>query len=110
MSLYFKPTIAATFEHIKPVVPVVKIKPPEPVPIQVVKIALVLAGERNQASWNSCELNLLVNMRALRLTYRECGKHLNRSTNSCGSAVHTHDLYQAILDKQQELIEDVLNG
>ena len=107
MSLIFKPTIAATFEHIKPVAPVIKVIPPALQPI-LAKIILSIDG-RNQSAWSLYELNLLINLRALKITYSECGKHLNRSTNSCGSAVHTHDLYAAIEDKQKDLINGVLN-
>lgn len=109
MSIIFKPTIATTFEHIKQLAQVVaKVKPP--VPVQVTKLPAVFEGERNQNSWTSHEINLLINMRALRLTYRECGQHLNRSTNSCGSAIHTYNLYDVIIDKQKELVKEVLNG
>jgi hypothetical protein len=106
MSLIFKPNISDTFEHIKPDVPIMKAAPPVIVP-EAMKLVFSIDG-RNQSIWNSYELKLLVNMRALRLTYRECGSHLNRSTNSCGSAVHTHDLYAAIKSKQKKLIEGVL--
>tara|TARA_R110000803_G_scaffold177463_1_gene239849 strand:+ start:530 stop:859 length:330 start_codon:yes stop_codon:yes gene_type:complete len=108
MSLIFKPTIADTFEHIKPFVPIMKAVPPPVIVPEVMKLVFSIDG-RNQSMWNSYELQLLVNMRALRLTYRECGGHLNRSTNSCGSAVHTHDLYAAIESKQKKLIEGVLS-
>ena len=112
MSIVFKPTISTTFEHIKPVVPVapvvVEVKPPEPV--QVTELPKVFEGERNHSAWTSHEIKLLINMRALRLTYKECGQHLNRSTNSCGSAIHTYNLYDVIIDKQKELVDEVLNG
>jgi len=108
MSLLFKPTIAATFEHIKPVVPVVKIKPKVIEPT-IIKLVLDIDG-RNQSAWSLHDLNILAHLRALGVTFVECGKHLNRSTNSCGSAVHTHNLYDAIKDKRKEIINGALNG
>lgn len=107
MSLIFKPNISDTFEHIKPDVPIMKAVLPVIVP-EVMKLVFSIDG-RNQSMWNSYELKLLVNMRALKLTYRECGGQLNRSTISCGSAVHTHNLYDAIKDKRKEIINGVLN-
>ena len=102
MNLLFKPKIADSFEHIKPVIDTPKhIKlVPEPKAIKV-----VFAGDgRIQSAWSSNELKFLVEMKALKLTYKACGKHLNRSANSCAGAVHTHNLYSEILDKQEELI------
>jgi hypothetical protein len=102
MSLLFKPKIADTFEHIKPV-----IDTPKHIKLVAKTKAskIVFAGDgRIQSAWSSNELKFLIEMKALKLTYKACGKHLNRSANSCAGAVHTHNLYSAILDKQEELI------
>tara|TARA_R110000764_G_C10846989_1_gene364876 strand:- start:100 stop:423 length:324 start_codon:yes stop_codon:yes gene_type:complete len=107
MSLLFKPTIADTFEHIRPVA-TINVKPQ--VAESEINKPLINSNGYLCGIWSSREINLLINMRALQLTYRECGKHLNRSTNSCGSAVQTHNLYKSIEDKKEILINGVLNG
>ena len=84
--LSFKSKIAETFEHLNPT--------PKPKAIQ--------------SDWSCSELKFLVEMKALKLTYKECGKHLNRSASSCLGAIHTHNLYSAILDKQKDLINTII--
>ena len=107
MSLLFKPKIADTFEHIKPVV--LATVAPKLAEAKPEAVKLVLAGDgRIQSAWSSNELKFLVEMKALKLTYKACGVHLNRSANSCAGAVHTHNLYSAILDKQKELIDTLV--
>tara|TARA_B110000211_G_C13716568_1_gene394133 strand:+ start:165 stop:503 length:339 start_codon:yes stop_codon:yes gene_type:complete len=106
MSLSFKPKIAETFEHIKPVIDTPKHVKPTP---NSKAIKLVFAGDgRIQSAWSSNELKFLVEMKALKLTYKACGVHLNRSANSCAGAVHTHNLYSAILDKQKDRINTLV--
>jgi hypothetical protein len=106
MSLLFTPKIAETFEHIKPDEPIV------PVVLKVVApiiVAPILDDDgRLQSAWSSREIQLLVELRAQKLTYKECGKHLNRSLYSCAGAINTHDLHGAIADKQQEQLNAVL--
>ena len=91
-----KSKITETFEHRNPT--------PKPKANK-----LVLAGDgRIISAWSCSELRFLVEMKALKRTYKECGKHLNRSASSCFGAIHTHNLYSAILDKQEDLINTII--
>jgi hypothetical protein len=108
MSILFKPKIAETFEHIKPLAPIVPIRLKVVAPT-IVKPVFASDG-RLQSAWSSFELQFLVELKVLKITYKVCGQYLNRSANSCAGAIHTHNLYSAIAEKQQEQLDAVLSA
>jgi len=59
--------------------------------------------------WPKNDLNKLVNLRAIGVTYKACGVILGRSANSCGSAIQTNNLYSAVQTKRNQLIKEALN-
>jgi hypothetical protein len=58
--------------------------------------------------WSSEELDKLIAMRALSMSYPECGSALNRSSNSCGSAVYTNNLYDTINKLRKRMIKEAI--
>jgi hypothetical protein len=60
--------------------------------------------------WSASELNTLVAMRVISMSYPECGEVLSRSAASCGSAVFTNNLYQIINDLRKEKIKGALQS
>ena len=94
MSLIFKPTVAPTYKHM----------------LKDVEVIEVAKDRSNKQSWNMAEINILINLRAVKLSHKECGERLKRSANSCSSVIHANNLYVDILKKRNELIEGFLNG
>jgi len=58
--------------------------------------------------WPEEDIDKLVKLRAIGVTYKACAKTLGRTANSCGSAVQTHDLYGAVLARRKQLIKEAL--
>ena len=86
MSLVFKPRIAFNFGSGKS--SNVKNKP----------------VRREEIEWSETDTEKMVVLRAFRCTYRECGKHFNRSAEACSSLVQKKDLGPAIIAKREELL------
>tara|TARA_R110000796_G_scaffold142745_2_gene259288 strand:- start:83 stop:373 length:291 start_codon:yes stop_codon:yes gene_type:complete len=63
---------------------------------------------REQLLWPDSDLHILIELRALRVSFVECGKVLKRSANSCTMAVATNNLYEAINKKRNKLIKEVI--
>ena len=96
MNLVFRPKVSASFEHLKDAA--------------VAPLLLPNKVTQRRNFWTNEELETLVNLRSINIPLSECGKHLRRSINSCGGAVHKYDLYSVIEQKRKKLIQVVLNG
>jgi len=59
--------------------------------------------------WSTTELNNLVELRAIGLSYKDCAKLLGRSQTACISACDGNSLHSAIGKRRQKLINEVLN-
>jgi len=64
---------------------------------------------REITHWSTKELNKLADLKAIGLTYIQIGKLLNRSANSCGTAIHSNDLKKIYKLRRQKLIEEIIN-
>lgn len=95
MNLVFKPKVSASFEHLKDA---------------VIDAVLLPNKIKPRNFWTDEELEILANLRSINIPLSVCAKHLRRSINSCGGAVHKYDLYATIAKKRKELIHVVLNG
>jgi len=58
--------------------------------------------------WSAEELDKLIAMRTLNMSYPKCGSALNRSANSCGSAVYTNNLYDKINKLRKRMIKEAV--
>ena len=58
--------------------------------------------------WTNKELNKLVELKALGLTYTAIGPILNRSPNSCGVAISDKNLISKYKKRRLELITEVM--
>ena len=65
---------------------------------------------REQLLWPDSDLDILIELRVLRVSFVECGKVLKRSANSCTMAVATNNLYEAINKKRKKVIAEVLEN
>ena len=63
---------------------------------------------RNQESWIDSDLDLLMELRALSVSFVDCGKILKRRPASCTMAVSTNKLYEAISKKRKQLINNTI--
>lgn len=61
---------------------------------------------REAKLWLTKELNSLVSLRALSVTYKECAIIIGHSESSCASAIANHDLYAAVRNKRAALIAE----
>ena len=88
MSLVFKPKIPDYFKG----------------PVGVEKIK-----HRAINPFSKGEVELLVKLRALNMSYKECGAILKRCEGNCSHTVFRLKLYSEIDRKRQILIDEVLN-
>ena len=61
--------------------------------------------ERNP--WSEKEIDLLINLRAIGVSYRDCGRILHRSQSTCSSMVANSNLYWRINEKRKANINEV---
>lgn len=92
MSIVFIPKIP---ENLKPVAPMDKTTGPRP-------------SQQGSIPWSDKDLVCLVELRAMGVTFRDCGPMLSRTQGACVTAVVTNDLYGAITAKRQTLINQVM--
>ena len=88
MGIVFKPVIPKTYTHnvwVKP-----KVKRPTPV------------------IWSDPDMVRLINLRAMGVSFKECGPLLNRTMSACVAAVDSNNLYRAIGTRRQVLIKEIL--
>jgi len=88
MSIVFVPKIADSFSSLKPTVVEVKPKP--------------------DTSWTEKELTLLVNLKAIGMSYKNIGKKLNRSQDSCSLTMIRNDLKWVYKDIRKQMINEVM--
>jgi|TARA_B110000902_G_scaffold110494_1_gene130449 hypothetical protein len=60
--------------------------------------------------WSTTELNNLVELRAIGLSYKDCAKLLGRSQTACISACDGNSLHSSIGKRRQKLINEVLDN
>ena len=96
MSLVFIPKIP---EHFRTAAPVKKVKVPRNPQLPPV--------DRNL--WSDKELGSLVELRAMGVSYKDCGDLLARTQGACITAVVTNDFYGAISKKRKSLIARALD-
>tara|TARA_B110000261_G_scaffold147494_1_gene172478 strand:+ start:1348 stop:1671 length:324 start_codon:yes stop_codon:yes gene_type:complete len=63
----------------------------------------------NTVYWSTVELSILIQLRALGLSYKDCGIQMNRTQGSCVSAVDSNNLYSEVDKKRKALIKEALN-
>ena len=112
MSIIFKSKIAENYDYLKPEKATAAVA-------KVIKTAfsfgsgkrgpVVKTVPRETVFWAKKDLSILVNLRAIGVTYKVCGVTLGRSANSCGSAIQTNNLYSAVQTRRDQLIKEALN-
>ena len=65
---------------------------------------------RETVYWKTTELNNLVELRAIGLSYKDCSKLLGRTQSSCVAAADGNDLHSKIAKKKKQLIDQALNN
>ena len=63
----------------------------------------------NTVYWSTVELSILVQLRALGLSYKDCGLKMNRTQGSCVAAIESNNLYGEVDKKRKALIKEALN-
>ena len=105
MSLIFKPKIADSFKSDTPVVDTVK----KAFHFASGKSApRVKTVHRELVHWTTKELNRLVALKALGLTYAAIAPIIGRSANSCGTAMSSNKLHSKYKERRESLINEIL--
>ena len=94
MSIVFIPKIAFSFDTLKPTIVTAKPKSE--------------AALREYNSWTDKDLTLLVNLKAIGMSYRHIGKKLHRSQDSCSLAMSRNELKWVYKDIRRQLVEEVM--
>jgi len=90
MSLIFKPRIAYHFGSAK------------------FLAAKARNSHQEQYTWEEKEIELLIELRALKVSFSQCDKMLKRKQGSCSNCIQFRNLYEKINSKRQALIQGVL--
>jgi len=112
MSIVFVPKIAYSFAALKParhehvVEHVLDDKIVTPRVITVKPISEAALREYN--SWSVKELTIMVNLRAIGMSYRSIARHIHRSQDACAIAFNRNDLKDIYKGIRAKLIEEVL--
>lgn len=113
MSIVFVPKIAYNFNALKPnrheqyVEHVLEDKVViEPAVITVKPLSEAALREYN--SWSVKELTIMVNLRAIGMSYRSIARHIHRSHDACALAFHRNDLKEIYQGIRAELVAEVL--
>jgi len=88
MSIVFVPKIAYSFESLKPTV--------------------IAVNPKSDTFWTERELTLLVNLKAIGMSYKNIGKKLNRSQDSCSLTMIRNDLKGVYKDIRKQMINEVM--
>ena len=88
MSIVFKPVIPKAFSP--QVKANAKVKRPTPV------------------IWSDPDMVQLINLRAMGVSFKDCGPLLNRTMSACVAAVDSNNLYRAISTRRQVLIKEII--
>ena len=113
MSLLFKPNIADSFEHIKPVV----LATVEPKLVEVEPEVAKSQGKPRKSlnpnrvklvrrPWTTVEIKKLIELRANKTCDNTCAKILNRTPKSCRMAIWGKGLLPEIKARRLEIIKD----
>jgi len=94
MSIVFIPKIAFSFDALKPAE--VRGKPTSPKAL------------RQYNSWTDKDLTLLVNLKAVGMSYRNIAKVLHKSQDSCSVAMSRNELQSAYKDIQAKLVAEIM--
>ena len=110
MNLLFKPKIADSFEHIKPVVLATitpKIVEAEP---EVIKSKCKPRKRLNpnrvklvRRPWTTVEIKKLIEVKAIKVSDKECARIFDRTAKSCRMAIWGKKLMPAIRARRLEL-------
>ena len=92
MSLIFKPRIAYHFGSAKFLAAKAKARNPH----------------QEQYTWEEREIEFLIELRALKVSFLQCDKMLKRKQGSCSNCIQYRNLYEKINSKRQALIQGVL--
>ena len=65
---------------------------------------------RTVRNWTTEDLQTIINLRAINLTYKECGNVMGVSGCVISSAVDANNLYSAINKKRKKVIAEVLEN
>ena len=112
MNIVFVPKIAYNFDALKPTrheqyVEHVKGYEVDKPPVIAVK-PLSEAALREYNSWSVKELTIMVNLRAIGMSYRSIARHIHRSQDACALAFHRNDLKEIYQGIRAELVAEVL--
>jgi len=88
MSLIFTPKIPKEFSNQVKVKP--KVKRPPPI------------------VWSDSDLTRLINLRAMGVSFKECGPLTDRTMSACVAAVDSNNLYGSISARRHVLIKEIL--
>ena len=66
--------------------------------------------KRIRNTWTEEEIDVLINLRALGVTFRDVGFALGRRSQTAAAKVHGAMLYGEIRDRRKKLIDDVLEN
>jgi hypothetical protein len=92
MSLIFKPRIAYHFGSAK----------------FLASKAKASNSHQEQYTWEEREIEFLIELRALKVSFLQCDKMLKRKQGSCSNCIQSRNLYEKINSKRQALIQGVL--
>lgn len=97
MSLIFVPKIPERFKQ-KVVVKRIVAKPDQPMVVKPDQ------PKRKQRKWDKKELELIVNLRALNVSFVDIGAKLRRRPESCAMKVHVNELSFKIKERRATLL------
>ena len=63
---------------------------------------------QEQYTWEEREIEFLIELRALKVSFLQCDKMLKRKQGSCSNCIQSRNLYEKINSKRQALIQGVL--
>lgn len=92
MSLTFVPKIPA---HLRQIAPMDKVKQPR-LPVL------------ERKPWSDDDVETLIRLRAIGISYKDCGAILTRSPSTCVTAIAYGDLYARVSTARKKLIDAAL--
>ena len=60
-------------------------------------------------SWTNQEIEKLIALRALGISYKKCAQLLGRTQNSVTNVTHDRDLYIEVDARRKELIDEIIS-
>ena len=65
-------------------------------------------SQMDRYPWGEKEIEYLITLRALKVSFSQCDKMLKRKQGSCSNCIQFRNLYEKINSKRQALIQGVL--